>query len=184
MSGTRSGGLEAAKTNKAKYGDDFYSRIGATGGKNGHTGGFAYGDNGKKFGRAGGYMSRRSRRIKRGERLRNDEYNELVPLAIRALGTLRLNGIIAVDVEQKNHVTVYERVSKHDWEYIFSDCGVGPAIEVAWIAVLGNELAQYKEKVSSSMATGNKLTEEESNRYRIIRNLAAALEVATGQKVR
>ena len=91
MSGTRSGGLEAAKTNKAKYGDDFYSRIGATGGRNGHTGGFAYGDNGKKFGRAGGYMSRRSRRIKRGERLRNDEYNELVPLAIRALGTLRLN---------------------------------------------------------------------------------------------
>ena len=58
MSGTRSGGLEAAKTNKAKYGDDFYSRIGATGGRNGHTGGFAYGDNGKKFGRAGGYMSR------------------------------------------------------------------------------------------------------------------------------
>lgn len=35
------GGLKAAATNKAIYGDDFYKRIGQRGGQNGHTGGFA-----------------------------------------------------------------------------------------------------------------------------------------------
>lgn len=41
MSGTKEGGRKAALTNKMKHGDDFYARIGARGGRNGHTGGFA-----------------------------------------------------------------------------------------------------------------------------------------------
>ena len=41
MSGTKLGGLKAAATNKKIHGSDFYARIGAKGGKNGHTGGFA-----------------------------------------------------------------------------------------------------------------------------------------------
>lgn len=41
MVGTREGGLKASKTNKAKYGEDFYKKNGAKGGRNGHTGGFA-----------------------------------------------------------------------------------------------------------------------------------------------
>lgn len=41
MSGTRAGGLKAYKTNIAKQGADFYERIGAKGGRSGHTGGFA-----------------------------------------------------------------------------------------------------------------------------------------------
>lgn len=41
MSGTLDGGLKAAKTNYQKHGSDFYRRIGAMGGRNGHTGGFA-----------------------------------------------------------------------------------------------------------------------------------------------
>ena len=41
MSGTREGGLKAAATNRAKYGDNFYAVMGAKGGVNGHTGGFA-----------------------------------------------------------------------------------------------------------------------------------------------
>lgn len=40
MSGTKAGGLKAAKTNKLKNGEDFYKRIGSVGGRNGHTGGF------------------------------------------------------------------------------------------------------------------------------------------------
>jgi uncharacterized protein len=40
MSGTVAGGLKAAATNKAKHGADFYRKIGAEGGANGHTGGF------------------------------------------------------------------------------------------------------------------------------------------------
>lgn len=35
------GGKKAAATNKERYGKDWYARIGRTGGKNGHTGGFA-----------------------------------------------------------------------------------------------------------------------------------------------
>lgn len=40
MSGTKDGGKAAAATNKAKYGGDFYAKIGTAGGKKGHTGGF------------------------------------------------------------------------------------------------------------------------------------------------
>lgn len=41
MAGTREGGLKAAMTNKERYGEDHYSRIGKIGGRLGHTGGFA-----------------------------------------------------------------------------------------------------------------------------------------------
>lgn len=41
MAGTKAGGMKAARTNKEKYGNDFYAEIGHKGGKNGHTGGFA-----------------------------------------------------------------------------------------------------------------------------------------------
>lgn len=41
MAGTKEGGRKAAITNKLKYGDGFYANIGAKGGRNGHTGGFA-----------------------------------------------------------------------------------------------------------------------------------------------
>lgn len=41
MAGTKIGGQRAAKTNKERYGDSFYKKIGALGGKLGHTGGFA-----------------------------------------------------------------------------------------------------------------------------------------------
>ena len=41
LAGTIIGGKKAAEVNKAKYGKDFYAIIGAKGGKNGNTGGFA-----------------------------------------------------------------------------------------------------------------------------------------------
>jgi hypothetical protein len=41
MSGTKLGGLKARETNLKLHGPDFYKRIGAKGGRNGHTGGFA-----------------------------------------------------------------------------------------------------------------------------------------------
>ncbi len=40
MAGTIAGGKAAARTNKLKYGEDFYAKIGSKGGKNGRTGGF------------------------------------------------------------------------------------------------------------------------------------------------
>jgi general stress protein YciG len=60
MAGTANGGKKAAATNKAKYGKDFYARIGAMGGKLGRTGGFyANRDLAREAGRRGGRLSRR-----------------------------------------------------------------------------------------------------------------------------
>jgi general stress protein YciG len=60
MSGTKAGGQKAAATNKAKYGKDFYARIGQMGGKLGRTGGFyANRELARKAGAIGGRISRR-----------------------------------------------------------------------------------------------------------------------------
>lgn len=72
MSATHAGGLQAAETNKSKYGKDFYHRIGSIGGKLGHTGGFASQKIGKDgltgkqraiiAGSVGGKISRREKK--------------------------------------------------------------------------------------------------------------------------
>ena len=63
MAGTKAGGQAAAATNKAKYGADFYAKIGAKGGQNGHTGGFAANrELARKAGAAGGRISRRTKK--------------------------------------------------------------------------------------------------------------------------
>lgn len=60
MSGTKSGGLAAAATNRKKYGPDFYARIGAKGGAASNTGGFAADrELARKAGALGGKKSRR-----------------------------------------------------------------------------------------------------------------------------
>lgn len=71
MAGTKTGGLTAAKTNKIRYGKEFYARIGALGGKKGKTGGYAselVGADGltgreraRVAGRIGGLKSRRTK---------------------------------------------------------------------------------------------------------------------------
>lgn len=71
MAGTKAGGKAAAATNKKKYGSDFYARIGAKGGQNGNTGGFAAGEEGRerarKFGAIGGRISRRTKSDKKSK---------------------------------------------------------------------------------------------------------------------
>lgn len=60
MAGTVAGGEAAAATNKRKYGADFYAKIGAEGGKNGNTGGFAADrELASRAGRLGGLKSKR-----------------------------------------------------------------------------------------------------------------------------
>jgi general stress protein YciG len=62
MAGTVQGGKAAAATNKAKYGKDFYAKIGAKGGKLGKTGGFAANKElARLAGAKGGRISRRSK---------------------------------------------------------------------------------------------------------------------------
>ena len=64
MAGTKLGGAKAAATNKKKYGKDFYARIGAMGGKNGHTGGFyANRKLARQAGAKGGRISRRGKKF-------------------------------------------------------------------------------------------------------------------------
>lgn len=62
MAGSKAGGLKAAKTNKERYGDDWYARIGRKGGQNGYTGGFASNPELAKIaGAKGGRISKRGR---------------------------------------------------------------------------------------------------------------------------
>ena len=71
MAGTLEGGKKAAAKNKAKYGDNFYAKIGRKGGIRSSTGGFAdlkVGKDGltgweraKIAGRKGGLVSRRGK---------------------------------------------------------------------------------------------------------------------------
>ena len=63
MAGTKAGGQKAAAKNKAKYGKDFYAKIGAAGGKKGKTGGFfANRELARAAGAKGGRISRRTKK--------------------------------------------------------------------------------------------------------------------------
>ncbi|CAN5654340.1 hypothetical protein BH23PAT2_BH23PAT2_07680 [soil metagenome] len=62
MAGTQAGGKAAARTNKKLYGADFYTKIGAQGGKKGRTGGFfANRELARTVGAIGGRRSRRTK---------------------------------------------------------------------------------------------------------------------------
>ena len=63
MAGTKAGGMKAAATNKKRNGEDFFKRIGAIGGRNGHTGGFyaMTPERRAECGRKGGTISRRGK---------------------------------------------------------------------------------------------------------------------------
>lgn len=66
MAGTKQGGKNAAVSNKEKYGDDFYKRIGSKGGKAKVAKGFAL--NRELASKAGAVGGRISRRTKKDER--------------------------------------------------------------------------------------------------------------------
>lgn len=60
MAGTKVGARKAVETIKDKHGADFFKRIGAAGGRNGTTGGFAKNPELARIaGRKGGKMSRK-----------------------------------------------------------------------------------------------------------------------------
>lgn len=66
MPGNKAGGIKARDTNRARYGEDFYKRIGAVGGKKGTTGGFwANRELARIAGAKGGKVSRRGKAKKK-----------------------------------------------------------------------------------------------------------------------
>lgn len=76
MSGTKLGGLKARETNLKLHGPDFYKNIGAIGGRNGHTGGFAANHTlAKLAGAKGGRSGKRGMAPKTIERI--EEVKEL-----------------------------------------------------------------------------------------------------------
>lgn len=65
MSGTIAGGKKAAKTNMERYGDNWYSNIGAKGGKAKVPKGFALDlERARTAGQKGGKISKRGKAIK------------------------------------------------------------------------------------------------------------------------
>lgn len=64
MAGTKLGGQRAAKTVKHRYGNDFYAKIGAKGGKNSAHGGFAANpEKAPAAGHKGGIRSKRGHKL-------------------------------------------------------------------------------------------------------------------------
>ena len=71
ISGTKLGGLKAREKNLKLHGEDFYKKIGAKGGRNGHTGGFAANPElARKAGAKGGRKSKRG--VAKDNALNND----------------------------------------------------------------------------------------------------------------
>ena len=88
MAGTRDGGRKASVTNKKKYGDDFYKRIGHQGGSKSHPETRAFATNpelAKAAGAKGGKNSKRGparkprsdKGIHRGPRNKNPQTEEI-----------------------------------------------------------------------------------------------------------
>lgn len=70
MAGSKAGGKKAAATNLERHGRNFYREIGAKGGRNGHTGGFASNPELARItGAKGGRISKR----KAGGKTRSDK---------------------------------------------------------------------------------------------------------------
>ena len=92
MTGTKAGGLKTVKTIKERHGEDFYRIIGAKGGRNGHTGGFASNHElAVRAGKIGGSKSRRTG-VKNGDgkktkdKREEQEENKMIGLLSRAFG--------------------------------------------------------------------------------------------------
>ena len=92
MTGTKAGGKKAAKTNIAVHGKDFYKVIGAKGGRNGHTGGFASSHElAVRAGRIGGLKSSRAgvcngEGKKTKDKREEQEENKMIGLLSRVFG--------------------------------------------------------------------------------------------------
>ena len=102
MAGTKEGGLKARATNKAKYGRDYYRRIGSIGGRNGHTGGFASNPELAKIaGAKGGRRSKRGKALKDKDRTPNYYAKDDDILVRKAEERKRLKALIrALEAEE------------------------------------------------------------------------------------
>lgn len=178
MAGTRAGGLKASATSKARYGKDFYANIGSKGGKAGHTGGFAYQDNGAKYGAMGGVISRRGRIIEKGDDLRGDEIQKICSIGAKIVSDLFKKGRIS-EAEMNNWLGHLFAMTDTYWDFIFVE-RIGTVIEtsVIWYDYLVKELEKYQ-----NYARQGELDDDLTAEYRTVRNVCSAYRAATGRKV-
>lgn len=130
-------------------------------------------------------MSHRPRQIDINKPLKQGEMDILIKLSYSVLGTLRLNGIIDVSEEQKYKLTLWDLAGQNEWKRIFTDLGIGSAVEIAWVVVIADELHKYKNKFIQEYDTGTKvLSEEELKEFKNLNNLRKAFELVTGRKIK
>lgn len=85
MAGNKAGGIKSKETNLQRHGADFYKRIGAIGGRKGHTGGFASNPElAREAGRKGGKISRKNGKSKKIKvMIAPYEHNDLDELKVK-----------------------------------------------------------------------------------------------------
>lgn len=105
MAGNKAGGLKARNTNIKLHGKDFYKRIGAKGGHNGHTGGFAANPELARIaGRKGGLTS------KRGSSLTMNDY--------KLIKRLYNEGYLLTEIADRvgrHYITVKKVIEREGW---------------------------------------------------------------------
>lgn len=108
-SGTKLGGMKAARTNKLLHGKDFYQRIGRRGGQNGHTGGFASNrELAKLAGAKGGAKSRRGKANKTRELLFNNR-DKIIEMLNQNYSIKKIAQTIGIPES-----TLYKKVREND----------------------------------------------------------------------
>lgn len=178
MAGTKEGGRKAAETNKARHGEDFYKELGRIGGMNGHTGGFASGDNASKFGKLGGKRSRRGRAIKIGGQLTLSESELLSKHASRLIKGLVEDEEITADEQEALINEANRLIIANKWPELFVSWTGRDDIANLWFTVIGGSVMFYHDMLSK-----DELSELDSLEYGRVKTLCEAYYVTTGRRI-
>lgn len=132
-----------------------------------NNGGFKKENYAARFGRKGGQNSKRSRVITLESELREDEWVILRSCINTVLGNYRMRGEIhAVDQHKIRSIDLQDLQEKGDWV---------TAMNGFYRLALGGYI---EGKIKYFQVLGVKITDQEKNEYRILRNLKTAWKVA------
>lgn len=140
---------------------------------------FRGGCNDKEFatriGSRGGRISRRSRKITLNDNLHDDEWGVLCKAVNTVLGQFRLEGQCnAVDQTKIRSVELQNAWGRKDWIWVMNNALNNPR----WRPRLGIHLLTLAKEYQLKIKKGETLSAEETNDFRIIRNLNTAWGVA------
>ena len=181
MSGSISGGKKAARTNKARYGKDFYATIGGKGGKTitDKPKGFAYNNNGSVYGRLGGQLSHRPRNIDVTEPLKQSEMEQLLRLSGLVIQVMKDKGIIDESREKALVQKAWDLAGNDEWQKMFKTLGHGTGVQMVWIRILNEEYQYYRNEIMNQT-----ISDIEKQNFKDVKNLIKAFELVTGKKVK